>query len=151
MAAVKSWMEISGARLVENLRLVQAVGGAGVKTLAVVKANGYGHDAALVARVLVEAGVEWLGVSDVEEGRRLRGALGADSYPRVMVMCGMELGDAAALVEHRLTPVVWTVEHVEAMEAAAERAGERVAVHLEIDTGMARQGVAVGQELAVVL
>jgi alanine racemase len=63
----------------------------------------------------------------------------------------MELDDAPALVANRLTPVVWTVEHVEAMEAAAERAGKRVAVHLEIDTGMARQGVTGGPELTRVL
>jgi alanine racemase len=37
------------------------------------------------------------------------------------------------------------------MDAAAESAGESVAVHVEIDTGMARQGVAGGPELARVL
>jgi alanine racemase len=147
MAVVKSWMEISGARLVENLRAVQAVVGAEVETLAVVKANGYGHDAALVAGVLAGAGLRWLGVSDVEEGARVRAVTDA----RVLVMCGMEMADAPALVAARLTPVVWTVEHVMAMEAAAESAGARVAVHVEIDTGMARQGVACGPELARVL
>ena len=69
MAVVKSWMEISGARLVENLRAVQEVVGAEVETLAVVKANGYGHDAALVAGVLADAGLRWLGVSDVKRAR----------------------------------------------------------------------------------
>jgi alanine racemase len=147
MAVVKSWMEISGARLVENLRAIQAVVGAEVETLAVVKANGYGHDAGLVAGVLAGAGLRWLGVSDVEEGARVRAVTDA----RVLVMCGMELGDAPALVAAKLTPVVWTVEHIAAMEAAAESAGEGVAVHLEIDTGMARQGVAEGPELARVL
>jgi alanine racemase len=140
-------MEISGARLVENLRAVQAVVGAGVETLAVVKANGYGHDAALVAGVLAGAGLRWLGVSDVAEGARVRSVTDA----RVLVMCGMELGDAPALVAARLTPVVWTAEHVAAMDAAAEIAGTPVAVHLEIDTGMARQGVVAGPELAKVL
>ena len=60
MDLVKNWAEISSVRLVENLRAVQAVANRGasaaVETLAVVKANGYGHDAALVARVLVDVG-----------------------------------------------------------------------------------------------
>jgi alanine racemase len=56
-----------------------------------------------------------------------------------------------SIVEHRLTPVVWTPEHVQAVEAAAERAGGRVAVHLEIDSGMARQGAAPGAELEQVV
>ena len=123
----------------ENLRAVQAVAGASVETLAVVKANGYGHDAALVARVLVGAGVRWLGVSDVEEGARVRAEVGLE--PRVLVMCGMEVVDSREVMEQDLTPVVWTVEQVEALEVAAEVAGKRVRVHLEIDTGMARQGV----------
>ncbi len=139
MVGVKSWVEVSGARMVENLRAVQAVVGADVETLAVVKANGYGHDAVLVAGALVEAGVHWLGISDVEEGARVRAAVGEE--PRLLVMCGMEVADCKEIVRLGLTPVVWTVEHVAALERVGEEAGQRVRVHLEIDTGMARQGV----------
>jgi alanine racemase len=151
---VKSWVEVSGRRLVENLRAVQAVAaaevGVPVEVLAVVKANGYGHDGALVAQALVGGGAKWLGVSDVEEGAAVRRALG-ESSTKILVMCGMELGDATAMVEHGLTPVVWTVEHVAAMEKAARAAGQRVAVHVEIDSGMSRQGARVGDELAMVV
>jgi alanine racemase len=138
---VKSWVEISGARLVENLRAVQTIAniGAGAETLGVIKANAYGHDAAIVARVLVDAGVTWLGVADVEEGVRVRGVVG-DSV-RVLVMCGLEADDCKEVMVYDLTPVVWTVEHVAMLERAAEAAGREVRVHLEIDTGMARQGI----------
>jgi alanine racemase len=136
---VKSWVEISGARLVENLRAVQAIANVdgGAETLGVIKANAYGHDAAIVARVLVNAGVRWLGVADVEEGVRVRGVVG--DGVRVLVMCGLEVDDCKEVVEYGLTPVVWTVEHVAMLERAA--AGREVRVHLEIDTGMARQGI----------
>jgi alanine racemase len=147
---MKSWIEISGARLVENLRTVQAVAGAAVETLAVVKANGYGHDASLVAKALVGGGARWLGVTDLEEGTLVRNALGQGGT-RILVMCGMDLGDAPGLVANGLTPVVWTPEHVGAMDRAARAAGQRVSVHLEIDTGMSRQGAAPGDELAKVL
>ncbi len=147
---MKSWVEIAGARLAENLRAVQAAAGPAVEVLAVVKANGYGHGAAVVAPVLVQAGARWLGVSDVEEGTALRSRVG--DAVNILVMCGMEHGDAAGLVARGLTPVVWTVEHVAAMEAAAQAVGRQpVHVHLEVDTGMARQGAAVGRELARVL
>jgi len=147
MALVKSWVEISGSRLVENLRAVQQVAGSGVETLAVVKANGYGHGAAGVGQALVAGGARWLGVNDVEEGAELRRALGEGST-RLMVMSGMDLDDAPALVAHGLTPVVWTPEHVAAMERAARASGQRAKVHLEIDTGMSRQGAMVGADLA---
>jgi alanine racemase len=141
MVGVKSWVEVSGERLVENLRAVQSIVrvGAGAETLAVIKANAYGHDAAFVARVLVDAGVRWLGVTDVEEGVRVRGVVG--DGVRVLVMCGLEADDCKEVIEYGLTPVVWTVEHVAMLEQAAEAAGKTVRVHLEIDTGMARQGI----------
>jgi len=126
--------------LVENLRAVQAITNvhAGAETLGVVKANAYGHDSAIVARVLVKAGVRWLGVADVEEGVGVRGVVG--DGVRLLVMCVLEEADCKEVVEHDLTPVVWTVEHVAMLERAAEAAGRVVRVHLEIDTGMARQG-----------
>jgi len=127
--------------LVENLRAVQAIVnvGAGAEVLGVVKADAYGHDAAIVAPVLVNAGVRWLGVADVDEGARIRGVVG--DGVRLLVMLGLEKDDCKEVVERDLTPVVWTVEHVAMLERAAERAGKVVRVHLEIDTGMARQGV----------
>jgi alanine racemase len=146
---VKSWVEVSRAKIEGNVRAVQAVAGAGVEVLAVVKANGYGHDARSVAPLLVGAGWRWLGVSDVQEGERVRSALGAGTT-RLLVMCGMEAADAPAIVAHGLTAVVWTVAHVVALERAARAAGTRVNVHLEIDTGMARQGVVPGPALAEV-
>ena len=147
---MKSWVDISGARLGENLRAIQSATGTAVEVLAVVKANGYGHDAALCAPVLVAAGARWLGVSDVEEGARVRETLG-ESSTRLLVMCGMALADAPEMALHGLTPVVWTSEQVGAMERAARGAGHRLNVHLEIDTGMARQGALPGPELALVL
>jgi alanine racemase len=113
--------------------------GAGVETLGVIKANAYGHDAAIVARVLVDAGVRWLGVADVEEGIRVRGVVG--DGVRLLVMCGLEEADCKEVIARDLTPVVWTLEHVAMLERAAEAAGRVVRVHLEVDTGMARQGV----------
>jgi len=136
-------------RLKENFRAIQSVAGAGVEVLAVVKANGYGHDAAICGPALVAAKARWLGVSDVEEGARLRQQLGEGST-RVLVMCGMEQGDAAAMAQYGLTPVIWTVEHVVEMEKAARAAAHRLDVHLEIDTGMSRQGVPVGAQLGEV-
>jgi alanine racemase len=146
---VKSWVEVSGARLVENLRAVRlaadtgAGAGDGAEILGVIKANAYGHDAVFVARVLVDAGARWLGVADVEEAVRVRGVVGDSA--RVLVMCGLEVEDCAEVIAQGLTPVVWTMEHVAMLERAAQAAGldadKAVRVHLEIDTGMARQGV----------
>jgi alanine racemase len=61
-------------------------------------------------------------------------------------MCGSLLQERAALVQHGLVPVVWTVEQV-----AALRGLQQHPVQVEIDTGMSRQGARPGLELAAVL
>lgn len=147
---MKNWVEISGTRLAENFRATRTAAGSEVEILAVIKADGYGHDAMLCAPVLTKAGARWLGVTDVEEGAKVRAALG-EGGTRIMVMSGLELADAPALISHGVTPVVWTAEHVSAMEKAARAAGQRVSVHVEVDTGMTRQGAAVGGALRSVL
>ena len=53
---------ISGSRLAENFRAVENVAGADATVLAVVKADAYGHGAALCAPVLAAAGARWMGV-----------------------------------------------------------------------------------------
>ena len=146
---------MSAERLTTNFRAVQAAAGSAFETVAVIKADAYGHGAALCALVLVNAGAGWLGVTDLEEGLRVRSALAeagaAGQGTRVLVMSGFEPEDAAGIVAADLTTVVWTPEHIGNLEQAAAQAGRRVKVHLEIDSGMSRQGAAPGAELDVVL
>lgn len=143
---MKSWIEISSPRLQQNFAAVRAAAGPATEVLAVIKADAYGHGAAICAPVLAAAGAHWLGVTDVEEGIAVRAALG-ESSTRILVLCGMEPAEAAHLLPHNLTPVLWTAEHLSAVENAARAAGQRIRFHLEIDTGMSRQGIAPGPAL----
>jgi alanine racemase len=60
----------------------------------------------------------------------------------VLVMCGCFPGGGAAAAAHRLTAVVWELWQLDELEGAAREAGVRAfPVHLEIDSGMSRQGV----------
>jgi len=151
-----SWLEVSAGRLAANYEVLREV--AGVPVLAVVKADGYGHEAAVCAPVLARAGVEWLGVTDAWEGGMVRVAMEAAGIarqvqPRVLVMCGLLLEDAETVVREDLTSVIWTVEQMSWLSAAMEtvRPGTTLAVHLEIDSGMTRQGIAPGAGLEVLL
>lgn len=152
---MKSWVEVSEARLAANYKLLQEAAGGTTAVLAVVKANAYGHGARVCAPVLARAGAEWLGVTDVAEGGVVRLALEAERVrqPEIMVMCGLLEEDADAVVEHGLTAVVWTLQQMEWLsEAVARRGGgSRLPVHVEVDTGMARQGVLPGENLRTLL
>jgi alanine racemase len=118
--------------------------------LAVVKANAYGHGLERCSVALARAGARWLGVTCVNEGAQVRAALAAAGLEgagvEVLVMCGFLPEDVGALVEHELTPVVWTREQVGWLGGCA---GMRV--HVEIDTGMGRQGVRPGAALEELL
>ncbi len=136
------WAEVSRGRLRENYRALQAVA-PGVELLAVVKADAYGHGVELCAPVCAAAGARWLGVTSVEEGVRVR-AVCPDS--QILVMSGLHRGEAGDVLDSGLTPAVWEHYHLDLLEAEAARRGltpGSVPVHLELDTGMARQGVPV--------
>lgn len=133
MNARPVWAEVSRSRLAENFRLLRALA-APAELLCIVKADGYGHGAVECGRVLSHAGAGWLGVTDVDEGVRVRAACPS---AKILVMGGVWPGEAQIVFEHNLTPAVWEPEHL----AEAARAAGPLAVHLEIDTGMSRQGV----------
>ena len=141
---MNNWLEISGTALAWNFNLLRRAAGEATEVLAVIKANAYGHGAELCARVLAEAGANWLGVTSADEGQRVRAAVGESL--EIMVMNGLLPEDVPAVVAARLVPVVWTAEQ---MEWLAGHDGLRV--HVEIDTGMGRQGVAPGAELDALL
>lgn len=151
---MKSWLEISSERLSANYRLLSETEGSETSVLAVVKANAYGHGAEICAPVLAAAGAEWLGVTDAAEGRLVRSALHTagipeDRQPRILVMSESLDEDDEIILHHRLTPVVSRAAQMKALAHKAE--GREVRVHLEIDTGMSRQGVAPGSALNEVL
>jgi alanine racemase len=156
---VTSWVEVSERRLRANYRLLVDAAGDDTAVLAVVKANAYGHGAGVCAPVLAKAGAEWLGVADAAEGVAVREALQAagvayEDQPRILLMCGLPDEDAEAIVSRGLTPVVWEQQQMEWLAAAVlQHGGEaaRLRVHLEIDTGMARQGVSPGEGLRTLL
>jgi alanine racemase len=155
---VKSWVEISGQRLAANYRTLAQVAGPETSVLAVVKADAYGHGAAVCAPVLVRAGARWLGVTDAQEGAVVREALAAagitaSDQPKILVMSGLLAEDADLIVQHGLVPVTWERQQLEWLADAAARhsAGSPLPIHLEIDTGMARQGIRPGAELQALL
>ncbi|RMH37265.1 MAG: alanine racemase [Deltaproteobacteria bacterium] len=113
---------------------------AGVDLYAVVKADAYGHGAVPVARALERApGVAGLAVSLVEEGVELRDA----GVAAPVLVMGPSLGGAhAEVVARGLTPVVSDPADLERFAAVGRARGAPVAVHVKLDTGMHRLGIA---------
>jgi alanine racemase len=137
--------DVSLPALRGNCREARRLVGAGVAVMAVVKADAYGHGAVAAARAFLEGGAAALGVSTVAEGAELRRAGIAGP---VVVLGGAFRGEEAAVVAHGLEVAVWSVEAAGALAGAARAAGATVPVHLKVDTGMARLGIAVDEARA---
>jgi alanine racemase len=153
--------EINLAHVRHNLHELRACLAASVKTAqpagvasrgparvwAVLKADGYGHGASAVAMTLEQAGVDGVCVALLEEGLELRGA---GVRGPILIMSGSHgrrRDGLEALIEQRLTPVVFDEEQIEALANAQRymmsigKVSEPLGVHLKIDTGMGRLGV----------
>jgi alanine racemase len=146
VATRPTWAEVSLSTLRQNYRAALKHAGTGVTVCAVVKADAYGHGAVECSRALEAEGARWLGVTSLDEAIPLREA-GIES--RILLMTGFWRGEESEIVRQRLTPTVWEPWHIEALENAAAGAAFRQALHLKVDTGMGRLGVALDELPAV--
>lgn len=122
-----------------NLTTVREFVGPDVAVMAVVKAEGYGHGAFEAARAFADAGAAWLAVALPEEGVALRRA--GFELP-VLCLGGFWDGQEGTIVEHHLTTAVSRLDQIERLQLEARNRGAEAGVHLKIDTGMGRLGLA---------
>lgn len=138
LARRPTWAEIDLNHLAANFKRVKQRVGPVARVMAVVKANAYGHGAVACARRLVSEGADWFGVALPEEAIELRSA--GITQP-VLCLGGFWPGQAAACIQHQLTPVVYRLDMFEALNQAALNAGVVADVHVKVDTGMGRLGI----------
>lgn len=135
-----TWAEVDLGALVGNLRTLRRRAGSRAKLMFVVKANAYGHDAALCASAAEKArAADWLGVSSVEEGMALREA--GVRLPILVLGSLYPFESVLAALAHDLTPIVASLESAKRVAEAAARLRRVVGVHVKVDTGMGRIGV----------
>jgi alanine racemase len=106
--------------------------------MAVVKADGYGHGAVPVARAAAAGGARCFGVATLQEGVELRQA--GLSQP-VLVLGNLTHPDELRACLHwQLMPTLSGMREALLCQNLAAGSGRAMAVHLKLDTGMARLG-----------
>lgn len=131
------WAEVNLDHISYNVRSIRRLL-PNARFMAVVKADGYGHGAARVARTAVEAGADWLGVAIPEEGESLREA----GFTQPILVLGACDADQAPLVaKWGLQAVVPHEPTSQALSRTAADLGVTISVHMKIDTGMGRLGI----------
>jgi len=134
-ALLRSWVAVDLGAIRRNLATLKSIGAPGLKIMAVVKANAYGHGAVEVVRALA-GHVEMFGVANVAEADEI--AEHARGIP-ICLLSGTFPGECATVIRKGYIPAVSTF--AEAAHYAGNAAGARVRVHLAVDTGMGRLGV----------
>ena len=137
MYRARATIDLAAVR--RNVSSVRARLADGAAYLAVVKADGYGHGAVQVARAALEAGAAGLAVTTTEEAWTLSDAgLGTD----VLIMGPVLDDQLEEAVAAGAEFAVWSPEFVRSLARVVERAHRRVRLHLKVDTGMHRLGIA---------
>ena len=136
--SAQRWAEVDLGAIRDNVRELRRRLPAGCRVIGVVKADGYGHGARPVAAAALEAGAWGLGVSTPEEALQLRDLCERD---RLLVMGGLAPASCAEAAAVGCAVMCSSDAMVDVLEAATPP-GERLAVHLKVDTGMGRLGCA---------
>ena len=133
MSRAEALIDLSA--LESNVRHLISISNA--KGLAVVKADAYGHGLLPVAQRAVSAGASWLGTALLEESLKLR-----DGGIKVPILAWLTplSEDFESALQKQIDLAIPSLDHLTAIEKAAERTSIKPRIHLEVDTGMTRGG-----------
>jgi len=133
-----AWIEIDLARLRRNLQLIRGDLPKPVQLLAVVKDEAYGHGALDVAKVALEEGASFLGVSTMEEAMALRDA---GIKARILLLGERQESELPWCVAYDLTVCLNDTHTTQKLARVAAGFEKRVHVHVKVNSGMSRYGV----------
>jgi alanine racemase/UDP-N-acetylmuramoyl-tripeptide--D-alanyl-D-alanine ligase len=119
--------------------------GAHPKIMAMLKALAYGTELVQLAFWMPKMGIHHIGVSATAEGVAIR-KTGVNQEIYVFLSAPDDLPE---LLRYRLTPILYSADLLEAFAKELAGSTERLSVHLKVDTGMHRLGVAPGEALKV--
>jgi alanine racemase len=134
VASVEAVIDLDAVRA-STAELVRRAGSAAV--MAVVKADGYGHGMLPCARAALSAGAQWLGAAKPTEALDLRAA-GID-VPILTWLAGPG-DDLTAAIASDIDLSAGAPWMIRQLQAAAASAGRPARVHLNVDTGLHREG-----------
>lgn len=133
----RTWAEISLSNILHNYRAIRASLPQGCRFLGVVKADAYGHGALPVARLLQEAGADYLAVSCLDEALELRRS--GIEMP-ILILGHTPHKYTKTLIENHITQTISCLAKAEEYSAEAALLGKALKIHIKLDTGMSRLG-----------
>lgn len=133
-----AWTEIDLNAVRHNAMAVKQCLGAGVRLMAVVKADAYGHGAVRCAKTALNSGADYLGVATVDEAIELREAL---VNAPILVLSQPPMTAIPLLLAYKIMPSIYTPDFAIQYAETADAYGVHAPYHLAVNTGMNRIGV----------
>ncbi|MFT7155293.1 MAG: alanine racemase [Parvicella sp.] len=120
-----------------NIRIYLQQLSSETKILGMIKAFGYGSGGAEVGKVLVQSGIEYLGVAYADEGEALRN----EGIDAPIIVMNSEEGAFDKIIDHQLEPSIFSFRQLDKfIRALINRGLKSYPIHLKLDTGMNRLG-----------
>ena len=141
---LRCYAEVSLKAIGHNIAQVKKRLRPGVKLLAVIKADAYGHGAVRVGKYL-EDQVDYFAVATAEEAMELREQ--GIRLP-VLVLGYISPEQYGEILDYDITHTVYSLEIAEKLSEASVKAGCRTKIHVALDTGMTRIGFHITEEEA---
>ena len=134
----RAWIEIKGKALETNVRQLRSKLIKNCQFMAVVKADGYGHDATVVSEYAIKGGASQLGVATLKEGIKLR----SYGIKKPILILGnlYTKRDLIISFKNDLMPTISSIRECLICNNIGKQFGLKFLLHLKVDTGMSRLG-----------
>jgi len=134
----RAWIEIKGKAIETNVRQLRSKLSKNCQLMAVVKADGYGHDAKVVSEYAIRGGASELGVATLKEGIKLR-SFGVKK-PILILGNLYTKRDLIISFKNDLMPTISSIRECLICNNIGKHFGLKFSLHLKVDTGMSRLG-----------
>jgi len=134
----RAWIEVKGKAIETNVRQLRSKLRKNCQFMAVVKADGYGHDAKLVSECAIKGGASQLGVATLNEGIKLR----SSGVKKPILILGnlYTKRDLTICFKNDLMPTISSLRECLICNNIGKHFGLKFPLHLKVDTGMSRLG-----------
>jgi len=134
----RAWIEVKGKAIETNVGELRSKLSKNCQFMAVVKADGYGHDAELVSQYAVKGGASQLGVATLNEGIKLR----SSGVKKPILILGnlYTKVDLIICFKNDLMPTISSIRECLICNNIGKHFGSKFPLHLKVDTGMSRLG-----------
>ncbi len=133
-----AWVEVNLGFLEENTLELKRKITDDTKTMAVIKADGYGHGSVAIAPTLLACGVDAFGVATLDEGIELRKH---KITAPILVLGAVPHWCFEGALENDIQISIFNDEHLETAQQLFEKTGKKLMVQVKVDTGMNRIGI----------